>query len=76
MVRYVFSQYLIHGIFGILDIRGLFQDGKFRESLLECRPEALKADVGAVVNLSEVVLTATVAIPGRLRSWGLNQFTF
>jgi hypothetical protein len=30
------------------------------------RPFSLKADVSAVVDLSEVVLTATVAIPGKI----------
>jgi hypothetical protein len=33
-------------------------------------------DVSAVVDPSEVVPAATVAMQGRLRSWRLNQFTF
>jgi len=38
--------------------------------LRSARPFSLKADVGAVVDLSEVVLTATVAIPGEIEVVG------
>jgi hypothetical protein len=34
--------------------------------LRTARPFSLKADVSAVVDLGEVVLTATVAIPGKI----------